>query len=153
MKLFRQINDAQYKAFLKVFAPGSGGDKGVQFWDYIAHCVSSTLKFGDRSHVNHAARVAVFCRYGPVFRKFVPIVVPFKFDRKTMTFVGPILGDKRKSLLTFDAVGVEEWERILRAGLNGDPIPKEVEPKRRRASKTPSKRLVSGGLPSLGKRR
>lgn len=136
MKLFTLLDAKAFARDVAYFASAKRAEMVERFWNYVANCVAKALESGDQSHLNKAASAAEMCGYGPTFRRVVPAVAPFKFDKKAMQFTGKIRKGKRELLQEYDR-GVQAWERILKAGLDG---------------KTSSKPAAEFNLDAVGKR-
>jgi hypothetical protein len=118
--LFTQLDTKQFASNVRFFASEKRAELVSRFWDYVANAMQRMFQHGDVKQVNKAAAAAELCGYGPSFRRVVPAIVPFKYDKEGKLFTGSIQSGKRNVLETLNENGVPNWEADLRTRIDGE---------------------------------
>ena len=89
----------------------------------VIYGVAAVFETGDYAHINKLLPALTLAGLEPKFRRTVVAhkVVPFKYDHDSCQYIGKIFPGTRASLELIDAkTGIPQWEKVLRAALDGE---------------------------------
>lgn len=127
-KLFNNIDAKKFNAIVKWFRTNKDKARS-HLMDSCAYAAGAVYASGDITHANKIADAVEAFGFGPMFRRCVVPLIPYKYNRKDLCFEGKIQKGKRARLEELNEDGIPYWEAMMFAKFNEESEPKQTKEK------------------------